>query len=545
MKKLLLSLSLIAGITCFPQSWQDTVAKIEKAFERYKPTIPGAQICIARKGNILFSKAYGMADMEHNVSLNIESRIEAGSVSKQFTAAAILLLEQEGKLSLDDNIRKYIPQLPDYGTPITLRQMMNHTSGLKDWGAIGAMAGWPRSTKTYNNEDALYIASKQKSLNHVPGAEFLYSNTNYNLFAVIVERISGQSLYEFSAKKIFAPAGMMHTEWRANYRKIVPNRAIAYSKDGSGYYTNMPNEYVYGNGGLLTTSEDLVKWNEYYQSGKLGNPSLLPRQLALTPLLGGHKNDYAAGLFILEDRGWPLVFHDGATAGYRSNLDYYPVQGLSIAWVSNSSEFDNDNGALINALRNIFIPDNSKVSDTTSQSPYAIAPELLSKYAGWYRSSRSNNAFRFYVKDNKLWVGGPGELTARSDNRFSIGNTSNVYIFTTQPKKELLFIRELGDSIYFSRQDSAIVNERTMKEYTGAFYSDEVESSNKIEYKDGGLINILPGGRGSVLLQPTSKDAFTGGGGAFIFERNKKGDIVGYSYSTGRARNVLFRKLGY
>ena len=148
------------------------IKKIEKAFERYKPTIPGAQICIARKGTILFSKAYGMADMEHNAPLNTESRIEAGSVSKQFTAAAILLLEQEGKLSLDDNVRKYVPELPDYGTPITLRQMMQHTSGLKDGGAIGGMAGWPRSTKTYNNDDALYIASKQKSLNHVPGAEF-------------------------------------------------------------------------------------------------------------------------------------------------------------------------------------------------------------------------------------------------------------------------------------------------------------------------------------------------------------------------------------
>jgi CubicO group peptidase (beta-lactamase class C family) len=542
MKKLLLSLALIVSITSISQTWQDTVAKIEKAFERYKPAMPGAQICIARKGTILFSKAYGMADLEHNVSLNTESRIEAGSVSKQFTAAAILLLEQEGKLSLDDNVRKYIPELPDYGTPITLRQMMNHTSGLKDWGAIGGMAGWPRSTKTYNNEDALYIASKQKSLNHVPGAEFLYSNTNYNLFAIIVQRVSGESLYDFCAKKIFGPAGMMHTEWRANYRKIVPNRAIAYSKDGSGYFTNMPNEYVYGNGGLLTTAEDLVKWNEYYQSGKLGNPSLLPRQLSLTPLLGGHRNDYAAGLFILEDRGWPLVFHDGATAGYRSNLDYYPAQGLSIAWISNSSEFD-DNGALVNLLRGIFIPDNSKLSATTSQPAYAVAPELLLKYAGWYRSSRSNNAFRFYVKDNKLWVAGPGELIPRAENRFSIGNTTNVYIFTNQPKKELMFIRELGDSIYFSRQDSAIVNEQAMKEFTGTFYSDEAEASNKIEYKNGNLVLTLMGGRGSLPLQATSKDAFSGGGGAFIFERNKKGEITAYSYSTGRARNVIFKKL--
>ncbi|HUR64726.1 MAG TPA: serine hydrolase domain-containing protein [Chitinophagaceae bacterium] len=541
MKQLLLSFSLFINIISFSQTWQDTLTRIEKAFERYKPTLPGAQICIARKGTILFSKAYGMADMEHNVSLNTESRIEAGSVSKQFTAAAILLLEQDGKLSLNDNVRKYIPELPDYGTPITLRHMMQHTSGLKDWGAVGGMAGWPRSSKTYNNEDALYIASIQKSLNHVPGAEFLYSNTNYNLFAVIVERVSGLSLADFTSKRIFEPAGMTHTEWRANYRKIVPNRAIAYSKDGTGYYTNMPNEYVYGNGGLLTTAEDLVKWNDYYQSGKLGSHSLLPKQLALTALTGGHKNAYAAGLFITEKRGWSLITHDGATAGYRCNLDYYPSMGLSMAWISNSSEFDNDNGALIASLTDIFIPDNSK-KPSDPQPAYAIAPALLSTYEGWYRSSRSNNAFRFYVKDNKLLVTGVGELIPRADNKFSIGNSANIYTFTGQPQKELLFIRELGDSIYFSRQDSAIVTAQAMKEYTGTYYSDEVEASNKIEYKNDVLTLTLMGGRGSMTLAPTSKDAFTGGGGALIFERDKKGEIISYSYSIARARNMIFRR---
>ncbi len=542
MKKFLLILSLLISAASFSQTWQDTVAKIEKAFERYKPNIPGAQICIGRKGNILFSKAYGMADLEHNAPLNTESRVEAGSVSKQFTAAAILLLEQEGKLSLDDNVRKYIPELPDYGTPITLRQMMQHTSGLKDWGAIGGIAGWPRSSATYNNDDALYIASRQKSLNHVPGAEYLYSNTNYNLFAVIVQRVSGQSLYDYSAKKIFEPAGMTHTEWRANFRKVVPNRAIAYSKDASGYVTNMPNENVYGNGGLLTTAEDLVKWNEYIHSGKLGNPSLLPKQLALTPLLGGHKNSYAAGLVVTEQKGWPLITHDGATAGYRCNLDYYPTLGLSIAWISNSSEFDNDNGALLDALTDLFIPDNSK-KPAAPQPAYAIASSLLPNYAGWYRSSRSNNGFRFYVKDNKLWVTGVGELVPRADNKFSIGNTSNVYIFTNQPQKEMLHIRELGDSIYFSRQDSAIVNEQTMKEYVGTYHSDEVGASNKIEYKNGTLTLSLLGGRGSIPLNPTYKDGFSGAGGAVVFERDKKGKIVGYSFSTGRARNMGFRKI--
>src|SRR5262249_49381138 len=155
--------------------WQDTAAMIEKIFERYKPANPGCQLAISRNGQVIFSKAWGMADMEHSVPLTTESILEAGSVSKQFTAAAILLLEQRAKLSLNDDVRKYIPELPDYGTPITLRHMMQHTSGLKDWGSVMSIAGWPRSTKTYNNDDALYVASKQHTLNNKPGDEYIYS----------------------------------------------------------------------------------------------------------------------------------------------------------------------------------------------------------------------------------------------------------------------------------------------------------------------------------------------------------------------------------
>jgi CubicO group peptidase (beta-lactamase class C family) len=207
MKKLLLSVCFVTVyLFTTAQSWQDTVSKIEKLFARYKPSNPGAQLAISRNGKVIFSKAWGMADLEHNSPLTTESVTEAGSVSKQFTAAAILLLEQQGKLSLDDNVRKHIPEMPDYGYPITLRQMMQHKSGLKDWGAIAGIAGWPRSTKTYNNEDALYIICNQKTLNHKPGDEFLYSNSNYNLFAFIVQRVSGMSLADFTKKNIFEPA---------------------------------------------------------------------------------------------------------------------------------------------------------------------------------------------------------------------------------------------------------------------------------------------------------------------------------------------------
>jgi CubicO group peptidase (beta-lactamase class C family) len=197
----------------------------------------------------------------------------------------------------------------------------------------------------------LHIISLQKTLNNKPGDEYIYSNSGYNLLAIIVQRVSGSSLAVFSKKYLFEPAGMMNTEWRDDYQRVVPNRAIAYSKGSKGYYTNMPNENVYGNGGLLTTAEDLLAWNNYYLNGKLGLPSLLSRQLTITPFNNGKRHTYAAGLIVDSLNGWPSVTHSGATAGYRANLDLFSDKGLSIAWVSNTGQPDMSD--IPSAIRNL------------------------------------------------------------------------------------------------------------------------------------------------------------------------------------------------
>ena len=207
-------------------------------------------------------KAYGMADLEHDVRNTPDTIFEAGSVSKQFTAMAVQLLASEGKLSLDDPVRKYIPELPDYGKPLTIRHMLSHTSGLRDWGSVESIAGWPRTTREYTHAHVLDIVSRQKSLNFDPGTKWSYSNTGFNLAAIIVSRVSGMSFAEFSKQRIFAPLGMTHTSWRDDHTRIVKGRAIAYSLDNGEYHIEMPFENVHGNGGLLTTVGDLLMWNE-------------------------------------------------------------------------------------------------------------------------------------------------------------------------------------------------------------------------------------------------------------------------------------------
>ena len=220
-----------------------------------------------------------MADLEHGVVNRPDTIIEAGSVSKQFTAAAVLLLAQQGRLSLDDPARKYIPELPDYGEPITVRHLLTHTSGLRDWGFIEDVAGWPRTTRVYTHDHVLDIVARQRALNHGPGADFSYTNTGYNLAAILVSRVAGRPFADFMREAVFEPLGMTRTSWRDDHTRIVRDRAIGYNVQGDRVSTNLPFENIHGNAGLLTTVGDLLKWNENMAHARVGGRSFIDAQL--------------------------------------------------------------------------------------------------------------------------------------------------------------------------------------------------------------------------------------------------------------------------
>jgi len=223
-------------------------AEVDRVFAKWTSSTPGCAVGVAVGGKPVLIRAYGMADLEHDAPNTPETIFEAGSVAKQFTAMAVLLLANDGKLSLDDPVRKHIPELPDYGVPLTIRHMLNHTSGLRDWGSVASIAGWPRTTREYSHAHVLEIVSRQKSLNFPPGTQWSYSNTGFNLSAIIVSRVSGMPFAEFSKQRLFAPLGMTQTSWRDDHTRIVKGSAIDYSDARDGYHIRMPFENVYGNG---------------------------------------------------------------------------------------------------------------------------------------------------------------------------------------------------------------------------------------------------------------------------------------------------------
>ena len=245
-----------------------------------------------------------MADLEHDVAIRPDTIFEAGSVSKQFTAAAILLLARDGKLSLDDPARKYIPELPDYGAPLTIRHMLTHTSGLRDWGNVASIAGWPRGMRVHTHADVLDIISRQRSLNFPSGTRYSYCNTGYNLAAIIVSRVSGQSFTEFTRTRLFEPLGMTRTSWRDDFTRIVKDRSIAYADGGSGFRMDMPFENVYGQGGLLTTAGDLLRWANNLSQPVVGDAAYVKEQQEPGRFNDGRAHDYALGLVIGTYQGY-------------------------------------------------------------------------------------------------------------------------------------------------------------------------------------------------------------------------------------------------
>ncbi|MFT3824058.1 MAG: serine hydrolase domain-containing protein [Chitinophagaceae bacterium] len=537
MKQFFLSLLLFTAVSASAQTWQDTVALLDKILNRYTSENPGAQVAVSRNGQLIYSAARGVANLEDGAVLTKESRIEAGSVSKQFTAASILLLEQQGKLSLNDDIRKYLPEVPDYGHTITIRHLMSHTSGLKDWGSIADIAGWPRGTKAYNNDDALHIVTLQKTLNNIPGAEYIYSNSNYNLMAIIVRRVSGMSLAGFSRQYIFIPAGMTHTEWRDDYTRVVPQRAIAYSKNGPRYVTNMPNEDVYGNGGLLTTAEDLLAWNNYYLNGKFGSPSLLSRQTTTVPLNNGKRHFYAAGLFIDSLNGWPAITHSGATAGYRANLDYFPQLGLSIAWLSNTSQ--QDMGNTPGLVRNLLVKNKAKAP------PMAIANKNIDSktflpYMGVYKDNVTGAALSLALRNDSVYNTTSGASLPAINATTLLAGRARI-IFTSQQPRKATFINAAGDTLLYTGVEPPPTDVQALQEYTGIYYSSETEGSSSLVIKEGKVYMYMRVGRGD-MLTPMYKDGFSFPGGEIVFERDSQGKISGFYVSVSRARNVQFIK---
>lgn len=450
------------------QAPADPPARVDAIFASWSSATPGCAVGVSRGGQVLLEKAYGMADLERGVPNTVETIFEAGSVSKQFTAAAVLLLAQDGKLSLDDPARRYLPELPDYGVPLTIRHMLQHTSGLRDWGEVAAIAGWPRGSRVHTHAHVLDIVSRQRALNFPPGTRYSYSNTGYNLAAVIVQRVSGMPLAEFTRARIFEPLGMTRTSWRDVHTRIVRHRALAYGAGPSGFAADMPFENAYGNGGLLTTVGDLLIWNENFVTGTIGGPAFLALQQEPGRLNDGTPHAYAMGLRVDEYKGVAGVGHSGATAGYRAHLAYFPGQRLSVAVLCNVASGNATQSAL--RVADLYLGDaiSTVPAPAPSPAPPPAAPFVpdvadLASYAGRYDSDEAEASVTIAVEGTAL------VMTRRPERRVTLWPVARDVFAVGGGGQRVTFRRGAGGAIEaLSLQGSRVFDMRFARAVSSA-----------------------------------------------------------------------------
>ena len=377
-----------------------------------KPGSPGCALGVYRGGKMIYSKGYGLANVEQNVPITPQSVFDIGSTSKQFTAASILLLEKQGKLSVNDEVRKYIPELPDYGQKLTILHLLNHTSGLRDYLTLMDLAGINTDGVT-TDEDALQMILRQKALNFAPGSDWLYSNTGFFLLSAIVKRVSGKTLREFAAENIFTPLEMTHTQFRDDHTSLIANRALAYDpkENGVGFRMNVSYFEQTGDGAVHTSVEDLLKWDENFYSGRMGGKEFLAEIQEQSKLNNGKLLDYAKGLFIQDYRGLHTVSHGGSWGGYRAELLRFPEQHFSVACLCNLGSARPSNRA--HRVADVYLAGLMKPKEASKETPekrdkeqkaVSLSPEQIKNYQGDYWSDELGVAYRLGIVDGKLKV---------------------------------------------------------------------------------------------------------------------------------------------
>lgn len=517
-------LVLIAALAAGPARAQATPESIDAVFSRWSEQAPGCAVGVEQAGSAPVTRAYGLAELEHGAQATPATIYEAGSISKQFTAAAILLLAQDGRLDLEDDVRLHMPELPDYGTPITIRQLLTHTSGLRDWGSVVAIEGWPRGTRAMTNAQAVEVMARQRELNYAPGTEWLYSNSGYNLAAVIVERVSGDSLAAFTRTRLFEPLGMQNTRWRDDFTAVVPGRATAYERRADGYHQAMPFEDAHGNGGLLTTVGDLLIWNRALNDGSVGTE--ITAALHQRGRVNGRETHYALGLEYGRHHGEAEISHGGATGGYRAWLGRYPERGVSVALLCNTAEANAER--LGREVADLVLP---PAPPTERYEPTTPPP------AGLFVDSRTGAPFGLRIGPAGLSTMQGQPLTAVGPDRYALG--PNTLVFTSADSFDRL--TPDGDVVRHVRAEPAQPDAAALTALTGIYVSDEAPARIAVEV-DGGRLVLRRGTGPAVPLAPAQADTFVGSPGVVRFQRDADGAVIGFHLNNGRVRNLMFRR---
>lgn len=520
-----------------------TPDQIDALFTEWdRVSTPGCALAIIREGAIIDARGYGRASLEHHSPITPATIFHVASVSKQFTAFAIALLAHEGALALDGDIRRTLPELPDFGAPITLRHLIHHTSGLRDQWELLQLAGW-RWDDLMTTADILDLVCRQRALNFAPGAEFAYCNTGYTLMAEIVSRVSGMSFRAFCAGRIFDPLGMRATHFHDDHTEVVPGRAHSYYPgDGGVWHHAVLNYATVGATSLFTTVEDLARWDRNFETGEVGGPAVLAQMLEPGRLNDGTVLPYAFGIVARERNGRRVIEHAGGDAGFRAHVARFPDQRLSVIVLGNASTLNPMERA--HQIADIVL--GTSVPPAPSAEGAIPDEATLAGFAGLYYSATTSETRAVSLRDGRLMLGrGQGAaLRPLAADTFQIEGNREI---------ELRFVRPAGDGppelhvvsgvlppvVYLAMPQAAPAAEE-LAAYAGRYRSDELDVVYTVAVEEGRLV-IRRRKNEPTTLEPAHADAFNGAADV-RFTRDAAGRVDGFLLTTGRVRNLRFAR---
>ena len=511
--------------------------------------VPGAVVGVIRGGQLVFARAYGMANITHGIPFTTETVTNIGSVSKQFTAFAIAVLAERGKLSLHDEVRDHISELPAFDQPVTLRHLLNHTGGYRELYNTLPLEGW-HSEDEISREAVVLLVQRQPELQNAPGSEFNYNNTGYILLADVVEQVTGEPFPEWMEVNVFGPLGMDHTTIKAERGQVIPNSSQGYVTSEEGGYREAGDlDASYGSGGIYTTVGDLAKWLGNFHDARVGGPQVMARMVERGVLTDGDTIDYALGLGVGEYRGLRQISHSGADIAHRAQLIYYPELNAGVAFLSNNSSFS---GRIPVEVAELFFAEHMSEEASEEVQPgdaVVVAEALLDSYVGHYTVEGTSFSITYTRDGDRFYAQTTHQpeidLRALSDSTFAYeGIDATVTFYRNADGTVERAMHWQGEELTLRRLPPYSPSEEELQEYAGRYFSPELETFYTIVVVDGGLV-AQHRELDDIELEPNSPDAFRGDTfffGDVAFERDGEDGVTGFRVSNGRTRDILFEK---
>ncbi len=549
---LLVTFALITANALSGQQQGQLARQVDSMFAEYnRMDSPGWAVLVVRDREVVLRRGYGMANLEHEVPITPSTVFDIASVSKQFAGMAISMLVERGEISLDDDVRQFLPELPDFGHTITIRHLVHHVSGLRDWPGTLAVAGW-RMDDVISFGQIKTFTFNQQALNFEPGAEYSYSNTGFNMLAEVVARVSGESFREWTDSQIFKPLGMNDTHFHDDHTELVANKAYGYSRDSEDTYHAVPNGLTaMGSSSLYTTIDDLAKWVINFEEKTVGGEAVVNRLFQRGVLNDGTQIGYAFGIGVGLYRGLRTYSHGGSWAAFRTFLVHFPDQDFSVVALGNHSP-SNPNRTAYN-LVDLYLADElvggPAPEDPDSEATTAHVPNsILDKYVGTYRLgpawyvtiSRTGDRLDAYATAEDTVP-----MTARSDSTFWVEDYEASITFLRDESEQIDRFRYRG-MICPKLETSPLPSGPGLNEYIGEYVSDELSTSYVVAIEDDELV-MRHRRHGTISLTPAWKDDFRGGEwflNSVEFDRDEAGRVIGLRVTQGRSRNLRFVKRG-